>query len=128
MAPLRNSISWFTIIGAAAALDHYLVALIAKHIGQFSPAWANVTGFCCAFPVSYFGHRYLTFPDQTKTHLQAFPRFLAVALLGFFANQSLLLLILQFTIAPFWLALAVVMIIVAVSTYLLSRHWAFANS
>lgn len=127
MSPIHRSISWFTIIGAAAALDHYVVALIANHVMHLSPAWANVTGFCCAFPVSYFGHRHLTFPDQTKTHLQAFPRFMAVALLGFFANQSLLLFILQFTIVPFWLALAIVMIIVAVCTYLLSRHWAFTS-
>jgi hypothetical protein len=32
---------------------------------------------------------------------------------------------LSFTAMPFWLILAIVMILVAISTYLLSHYWAF---
>jgi putative flippase GtrA len=127
MTKTRRSISWFTLIGAMAAADHYVIALLAKNLLVLSPAWANFFGFCCAFPVSYFGHRHLSFPDQSRTHQQALPRFLTIAILGFCANQVLFLLILKLTPIPFWLALALVMIIVAVSTYLLSRHWAFSS-
>lgn len=125
MEPLKRSVSWFLLVGALAALVHYLVAVVLEGVYDIQPAWSNLLGFCFAFPVSYVGHRTFSFPDQTKSHRHAFPRFLLVAILGFFANQSLLLLGLNFTALPFWLVLAVVMLLVAVSTYLLSKYWAF---
>ncbi len=125
MEPLKRSVSWFLLVGALAALVHYLVAVVLEGGYDIQPAWSNLLGFCFAFPVSYVGHRTFSFPDQTKSHRHAFPRFLLVAILGFFANQSLLLLGLHFTLLPFWLVLAVVMLLVAVSTYLLSKYWAF---
>lgn len=125
MEPLKRSVSWFLLVGALAGLVHYLVAVVLEGVYDIQPAWSNLLGFCFAFPVSYVGHRTFSFPDQTKSHRHAFPRFLLVAILGFFANQSLLLLGLHFTALPFWLVLAVVMLLVAVSTYLLSKYWAF---
>ena len=125
MEPLKRSVSWFLLVGALAAQVHYLVAVVLEGVYDIQPAWSNLLGFCFAFPVSYVGHRTFSFPDQTKSHRHAFPRFLLVAILGFFANQSLLLLGLHFTALPFWLVLAVVMLLVAVSTYLLSKYWAF---
>ncbi len=123
----HSSASWFTLIGAIAALVHYIVAVAAETGLHAAPAWANIYGFICAFPVSYFGHRTFSFPGVNHQHQQALPKFLLVAVSGFFANQSLLLLSLNYTPLPFWLALGLVMVIVAVSTYLLSRHWAFKS-
>lgn len=125
MQSLKHSVSWFLVIGALAALVHYIVAVTLEGGFDVTPAWSNIFGFCVAFPVSYVGHRTLTFADKTKPHHQAFPRFLLVAILGFLANQSLVLLALHFTQLPFWLVLAIVMLLVAVSTYMLSKYWAF---
>lgn len=125
MQPLKRSVSWFLVVGALAALVHYIVAVTLEGGFDVKPAWSNLLGFCFAFPVSYVGHRNFTFPDQTKPHRQAFPRFFLVAILGFLANQSLVLLALHFTMLPFWLVLAIVMLLVAISTYVLSKHWAF---
>lgn len=125
MRPFKHSVSWFLVIGALAALVHYIVAVTLEGGFDVKPAWANIFGFCVAFPVSYVGHRTFTFPNQTKPHHQAFPRFLLVAILGFLTNQSLVLLALHFTQLPFWLVLALVMLLVAVSTYVLSKYWAF---
>lgn len=125
MQPLKRSVSWFLVVGALAALVHYIVAVTLEGGFDVKPAWSNLLGFCFAFPVSYVGHRNFTFPDQTKPHRQAFPRFFLVAILGFLANQSLVLLALHFTMLPFWLVLAIVMLLVAISTYMLSKHWAF---
>ena len=121
----QRSASWFTIIGAIAALVHYVVAVGLETGIITPPATANIAGFICAFPVSYFGHRLLSFADHNTRHAQALPRFLMVACGGFLANQTLVLLGLRFTTLPFWLVLGVVMVIVAASTYLLSRFWAF---
>lgn len=124
---LTRSVSWFACIGALAALVHYVVAVGLDGYLQVVPGWANILGFVCAFPVSYIGHRTWSFPDANKAHQHTLPRFLSVAILGFLANQTLVLLSLRYTPLPFWLILGVVMVVVAVSTYALSRYWAFSH-
>lgn len=124
---LPRSVSWFTLIGALAALVHYVIAVIMEGGFNVAPAWANLTGFLFAFPVSYIGHRKFSFAQHTSSHQHAFPRFLLVACGGFFANQALLLGLLRLLGLPFWLTLGIVMVVVAVSTYVLSRHWAFKS-
>lgn len=120
-----RSISWFTVIGIIAAAVHYVIAVGLEWSQIVSPAYANILGFLFAFPVSYFGHRAFSFSHQTSTHLHALPRFLSVALLGFLANQTLVVSALKFSILPFWLILGCVMLLIAVCTYLLSHYWAF---
>jgi putative flippase GtrA len=114
------------MVGAIAALVHYLVAVGLESLTALEPSVANVAGFCCAFPVSYFGHRQWSFANHRAPHRSAFPKFFLIAVLGFLANQILVLLSMQLTTVPFWLTLGVVMVIIAASTYLLSRYWAFA--
>lgn len=120
-----TSISWFTIIGALAALTHYLIAVGFEYSATLSASHANIAGFIAAFPVSYIGHRKFSFSSHDASHREALPRFLSVAILGFLANQTLTLNAIQYTKLPFWFALGIVMVIVAVSTYLLSHFWAF---
>ncbi|MPS49116.1 GtrA family protein [Methylobacillus sp.] len=120
-----RSISWFSIVGAAAALMHYLSAVVLEGWFGFSPGLANFLAFLLAFPISYIGHYALSFAGSANTHGNALPRFLLVACAGFASNQLMLLSLLHFSQLPFWLALAAVMVVVAVSTYLLSRFWAF---
>ncbi|WP_137718550.1 GtrA family protein [Methylobacillus flagellatus] len=123
--PTPASISWFTLVGIAAALVHYAVA-VSLEAWQLTPSWANVCGFALAFPVSYIGHRRWSFAQQAASHGQALPRFLAVAIAGFAANQLLLISLLHgYSWLPFWLVLGLVMVVIAVSTYVLSRYWAF---
>ncbi|CAG0965603.1 hypothetical protein MTYP_00973 [Methylophilaceae bacterium] len=120
----QRSVSWFTLIGAIAALVHYTAAVGLESVG-IPAAWANPSGFLLAFPVSYFGHRHLSFPGRTNSHRQSMPRFFVVAVGGFAANHLLLLMGLQVFSLPFWLLLGIIMLIVAIGTYLLSRYWAF---
>lgn len=120
------SVFWFVIVGALAALTHYCVAVVLEYQGA-SAHVANISGFVCAFPVSYVGHRFFSFAAHNAPHKQALFKFFLVALTGFMANHALLLLLLALTPMPFWLALAIVMVVVAVSTYLLSRFWAFKS-
>lgn len=120
-----QSVSWFTIIGALAALTHYIVAVSFEQSEMLTASHANIVGFVAAFPVSYFGHRKFSFAGHDASHSHALPRFLSVAILGFLANQTLVLNTLQYTKLPFWFVLGIVMVLVAVSTYLLSKFWAF---
>lgn len=120
-----RSFSWFTFIGAVAGLVHYSVAVSLEASMGLHPGWANMWGFALAFPVSYMGHRKFSFAWRKIPHRQAFPRFLLVACSGFVENQFLTLSALKLFAWPFWIILAIVMVIVAMTTYSLSRFWAF---
>jgi len=120
-----RSISWFGIIGSLAALVHYCVAVSLEGFMHISPAYSNIAGFVLAFPVSYFGHSKLSFANHQSSHQEALPKFFAVALAGFIANQILVLGLMHLFKLPFWLILGVVMVIIAITSYLMSRFWAF---
>jgi putative flippase GtrA len=118
----------FISVGALAALVHYLVALVAFYLDRgFGAVTSNWIGFLFAFPVSYIGHRYWTFKTTQASHTSAFFKFFVVALLGFLGNQGLLWLFLHYTTWPFWFSLALVMVLVAISTYVLSKSWVFTH-
>lgn len=127
LSKMKHSATWFTLVGIVAAMTHYVVAVVLESVFNLVPANANILGFICAFPVSYFGHRHLSFASHNTQHRQAFPKFLLIAVGGFLANQTLLLLLLRYTGLPFWLVLGFVMVVVGLSTYFLSRFWAFKS-
>jgi putative flippase GtrA len=117
----------FFLVGTAAAATHYVIALAAYSLFCRSPGIANVIGFAAGFPVSYSGHRFWTFDATREPHRAALPRFLLVALSSFAGNQLLLLAAVRWLPLPFWFLLGAVLLIVAVSTYLLSQYWVFRS-
>jgi len=120
-----KSATWFTIIGIIAAITHYVVAVLLEGLQILPAIYANIAGFLLAFPVSFFGHSAFSFPSEKSSNRLTAVRFFAVAVLGFIANQSLIVLNLMSFDLPFWFVLGIAMFIVAISTYLLSRYWAF---
>jgi putative flippase GtrA len=120
-----SSTKWFIVIGLVSTLIHYLVAVGFELFKILSTEHSNIAGFIFAFPVSYFGHRSYTFSNQKSNHITSLPRFLLVSFLGFISNQAIVVLLIKYTIMPFWLALAFAISIVAVSFYLISRYWVF---
>lgn len=128
-----KSATWFTLIGVIAAIVHYAVAVSLEYFEILTASEANIAGFLMAFPVSFIGHKTYSFPDrQLSSHqlssAKSLVRFFFVAVLGFLANQSLVVINVHTLRLSFWFALGVVMVFVAVSTYLLSRYWAFKES
>jgi putative flippase GtrA len=119
-----RTIAPFVVVGATAAALHQLTVVIMVEFGPLQPASANVAGFAGAWLVSYLGHRTLTF-RSTRPHREAAPRFLAVALLAFAANQTLFVTLLRVTSLHYTVSLFVTLLTVAVGTYLLSARWAF---
>ncbi|WP_018412011.1 GtrA family protein [Methyloversatilis thermotolerans] len=124
---MRASLLLFLIVGGCAAATHYVVTLGVDALTGIEPAWSNLIGFLTAFPVSYFGHRNLSFAGTQAPHRQALPRLFAVSASAFVGNQIMLAALLRYTPLPLWIALAVVLVFVALSTWLLGRYWAFAH-
>jgi putative flippase GtrA len=115
----------FVIVGVAAALTHWLVAVLVMH--WLTPLLANVVGFGCAFPVSFAGHWRWSFREQGADWRQALPRFALVACSSFAGNEALFAALLALTGWPAPATLGLTLLLVASATFLLSRHWAFAR-
>ncbi|QJQ04753.1 GtrA family protein [Undibacterium piscinae] len=117
----------FGLVGLSASATHYVSVIALVEINAVNPLIANIGGFFAAFWVSYFGHRFWTFGDRNNINSGAFLRFFATALFGFGLNEILFYLMLAYTAIPYTVALAIAVITVAISTYLLSRVWAFRS-
>jgi putative flippase GtrA len=118
----------FVLVGSAAALTHFLTVVLIVEALALSPLKANVIGWLCAFWVSYGGHYFLTFADHGAPALRSVGRFFLLSAAGFVINESSYAILLSVTSLPYYLLLAVILILVAILTYLLSLRWAFQGT
>lgn len=118
----------FGIVGAAAATTHFVAAVTCVRSLGVDPQLANVIGFAIAFMVSFVGQWRWTFGAQAAPLGRALPSFLLVALGGFAANALAYRWLLAHTPLRYDVALALVLVAVAATTFLLSRGWAFRSA
>jgi putative flippase GtrA len=116
----------FGVVGATAALVHLLVVSVLVPFGMH-PLVANIVAFSVAFGVSFAGHSRWTFPAKGRERPRALHRFFTVALSSFVMNELLYALLLRFTRLGYREALVIVLVIVASSTFIASKYWAFAH-
>jgi putative flippase GtrA len=124
----RGRVGWFIAVGCTAAAVHWFVVVALVSHGGWRPLTANVIGWLVAFTVSFVGHHRLTFSAHGAPVWPSALRFFLVSALGFAVNETAYALLLRWGGQHYGLALAVVLLGVAVVTYLLSRHWAFLRS
>jgi putative flippase GtrA len=123
-----HRLAWFVAVGCVAAAVHLgVVILLVSGMGQL-PLAANVVGWLVAFCFSFSGHWLLTFRALQAPMWRAAARFLGVSLAGFAANELAYALLLHWTRLRYDLVLALVLVAVAVMTYLLSLRWAFQGN
>lgn len=127
MTPPRR-IFWFIAVGCTAALVHWAVVVALVRMLGAAPLAANVAGWAVAFTVSFSGQSTLTFRGHGAPYWQAARRFFALSLGGFAINETAYALLLHFSPWRYDLLLALVLVAVAVLTYVLSRRWAFRRS
>lgn len=121
-----KQIHWFVVVGALAALVHLSVVRGLVPLG-LPPLAANVFGFLVAFGVSYVGHRRFTFATAKASVRQSLPRFFATALASFALNEALYAILLATTALNYAVALFIVLVVVALVTFVVSKYWAFAG-
>jgi putative flippase GtrA len=118
----------FVAVGCTAGAVHFGMVVLLVETLALAPLVANVIGWLVAFVVSFLGQSLLTFGSRRTPWTQALPRFFAISLAGFLANESAYALLLHATPLPYDLLLALVLIGVAVMTYLFSSRWVFRGS
>ncbi|HET8705550.1 MAG TPA: GtrA family protein [Pseudomonadales bacterium] len=115
----------FGVVGASAAAVHMLIVITLVQNTPLHPLLANILAFLTAFFVSYIGHRQWTFEAQDQSHSSTGPKFFLVAVTGFISNEALFFLFLKYLPLPYYGSLFLVLILVAVFTFVLSKLWAF---
>ena len=139
---------WFLIVGASAALVHFLMLVSIVNITATRPALANIFAFLIAFIISFIGHFYLTFrhpipdtivdyshqnnasvPYGTKTNtLQTLLKWFASSVAGFALNQGLFVLGISWLGERYYMLIwLVVTVIITVMTFALGKLWAFKS-
>jgi len=124
-----NHLIWrlvtFGAVGVLATFVHFVCVRGLVAVAEWRPLPANLVGWCVAFAFSFAGHFFVTFRSPQLRAATALRRFFAVAAMGFVANQTLYAMLIKYTSLRYDWAVIVVSLIVAGSTYLLSRMWAF---
>lgn len=122
---LSARVVWFIAVGTGAAAVHFGVVVALASLWHWEPLLANPAGWAVAFVASYGGHRLLTFGDVNAPWAQSMRRFFIVSALGFVVNQTAYALLLTRGGVEYRVALAMVLLAVAVATFMASRGWAF---
>lgn len=117
----------FALTGGAATVAHLAVAMLLIQLGV-QPLVGNAVAFSIAFMVSFLGHHLFTFAGHGATASRALRRFAVVAGVGFLGNEILLFLLLISGALDPEAAVFLSTGCAAASTFMLSRHWAFAGS
>lgn len=124
---MSRELLWFGIVGVSAMLVHLgSVALILVPLG-LPPLIANIVGFLLAFQISHVGHHRLTFNAVDAPLGRSRRRFFLVAFSSFLVNEAMYALLLRFTTLDYRVALMIVLVAVAVLTFVSARQWAFAG-
>lgn len=121
---LKHRLFYYVGIGTTAASTHILIVfLLVKYAGFYALA-ANIFAFLIAFNVSFFGHKYLTFSHLHDEKTLSLPHFFLVAISAGVLNEGLYFLALRCTQLNYLFSLGLVLVLVAIYTFLLSRYWA----
>ena len=113
----------FGVVGVTATLTHYFVAL-GTHEGLGVDLYiANLFGYVSAVLVSYFGHGKLTFKQELSW--KVFMRFALVSVLIFLLSEVILYCLGTFAKLPHRVSLGVVVCIIPLISFVLSKLWVF---
>lgn len=124
--PLLQQFLSFALIGLLGTAAHFLVLYALVSRLDFGPVLASSVGAVTGALVNYGLNYRLTFRSR-KRHLDALPKFLAVAGGGWLLNGALMAILLSRLDIHYLLAQVVVTGIVLVWNFLANRFWTFGE-
>jgi putative flippase GtrA len=121
----------FGAVGLSATAIHVLMFTALIEVVGLEAIPANFAAFGIAVLVSFVGHLHWTFRGETGVHRwqkqgPALARFAVVALMGFALNSLVVYLVVNFMALPYQYAIVVMVGVVPLLVFALSKFWAFA--
>jgi putative flippase GtrA len=121
---LSQRLIYFLGIGITSACVHILIVLSLVTFLQWHPLIANIIAFLTAFNISYLGHKHLTFARLQDQKQLSLVHFFFVASSTGILNEFFYFLLLRYTHLNYLTALILILGIVAIYSFVLSRFWA----
>ena len=114
----------FGVVGVAATVTHYAIALSLVALAGLPAQVAHIAGFLGAAPVSFFGHYHWTFGSRAG-YGRAALRFVAIALGAFLISMALLEALERLTAWRAAASLFVSVLVIPIASYVLNRVFVF---
>lgn len=121
-----RSLITFGFAGGFVTLVHIAVGLFLHNVLGISAFNANLMAFCVGFFLSYYMHRTYTFRSKAKVS-RSMPRFFVIAAISLVLNQLSVYGVVNIAGQPYYLALATMIVVVGIFTYVMGRIWAFSD-
>ena len=118
----------FGVVGVIATIVHLGGFSALVEFADVRPIWANVIGFAAAMVVGFCGHHWWTFRYQSQPRrgvAGAGTRYAIITLTGFGVSSAIVYLVTEVALARYEYAIALILLIVPGSQFLMSKFWAF---
>jgi putative flippase GtrA len=116
----------FGLTGVVATTVYATVALLAIEAFGAAPVAGSVLGYATATGVSFYGHSLFSFQVRLD-HGTALRRFLVLSAASFVLSTGLMWLIADIMDFSPRIAVAVIVIVIPINTYICSRFWVFRD-
>jgi putative flippase GtrA len=114
----------FAACGGVGTVGHYAVLILLVELGAIDPVIATAFGFLVGAVINYFLNYSITFRSNQK-HIVAGPRFLTIAVLGFFLNSTLMAILVHNLAAHYLPAQIATTLVVLLFNFFGNRLWTF---
>ena len=118
-------VSLFVLVGGGAAAIHFMSVILFVELFATPALIANIFAFLIAFCFSFSGQRYLTFSDSNQTFFYSLKRYFLVSVCSFLFNEFFFYLAIYLFHIPYYVALPIIVLLVAIGTFVVSKRWAF---
>lgn len=117
----------FLITGGSAAVISAIIMFMCVELLHFKPIDSIIPAYVIGFNVSYFGHRYWTFSNETQhSHKKSMIRLLITALIGYFITRGSMALLYTDLHIYYMLAFVIASVVAACFSFLSGKFWAFS--
>lgn len=118
-------VSLFVLVGGGAAAVHFLSVILFVELFATPALIANIFAFLIAFCFSFSGQRFLTFSSSNQTFFYSLKRYFLVSVCSFIFNELFFYIAVYLFNIQYYIALPIIVLLVAVGTFVVSKRWAF---
>jgi putative flippase GtrA len=120
----RRRFFCFIAVGGTVGIVYLFAALLLTDVLNVDVFWANLLAYSCMIPVSFWGHKLITYQSAARAQIE-FPRFCFTSGLGLLLSMATVKLLSGTMHLPAYFSIGTVLIVVPLLSYLLMTVWVF---
>lgn len=116
----------FAGVGALSSLVYVLAVALYVELLGIEPGWASALAYVTAIPVSFFGHRKVTFRSDASL-LPELLRFLLIHATNIAISVGGMAWAVNWLGASYWVGSLIAVVLVPLSTFIIMDLWVFSR-